>query len=109
LRGLLKINRDSHLAGIFNKLEATPLLKNVAKEFGFGAIEIIPKNPSSKGIILGVAKIITEEGISIRQITTDDPMFTNAEMSLVTDKPIPRDLIDKMLRLPEIEKVVVIN
>jgi predicted regulator of amino acid metabolism with ACT domain len=103
------INTDSRLAEIFNKLEATPLLKDVAKQFGFGAIGIIPKDPSSKGIILGVVKIIAESGISIRQITTDDPMFTNAEMSVVTDKPIPRELIDKMLRLPEIEKVVVIN
>ena len=56
-----------------------------------------------------MVKIIAESGISIRQITADDPMFTNAEMSVVTDKPIPRELIDKMLRLAEIEKVVVIN
>lgn len=103
------IIRDRRLSAIYEKIKATPQLRDVAREFGFGAIEIIPKDPSSKGIILGVVKIITGAGISIRQIITDDPMFSNAEMTVVTEKPIPRELIDEMLKLPEIEKVTVLN
>ena len=103
------IAKDQQLSEVYRKIKAAPLLKDVARDFGFGAIEIIPKDPASKGIILGVVKAITEAGISIRQMTTDDPMFANAQMTVVTDKPIPRELIDQMLKLPEVDKVIVIN
>ena len=94
---------------IFLNLKSTLLLRDVAPELGFGAIEIIPEDAASKGIITGVSKIISDAGISIRQITTDDPMFKNAEMSVVTEKPLPRELIDKILKLPEVKKVIVLS
>lgn len=103
------IAKDPDLMKIFTKLGSTLLLRDVAPELGFGAIEVLPKDPSSRGIILGVVKIITDSGISIRQITTDDPMFSNAEMTVVTEKPIPKELIDRLLKLPEVEKVIVIR
>ena len=94
---------------IFLNLNSTLLLRDVAPELGFGAIEIIPEDAASKGIIASVSRIIADAGISIRQITTDDPMFKNAEMSVVTEKPLPRELIDEILKLPEVKKVIVIS
>lgn len=84
-------------------------MKDVAPVLGFGAIEIVPKNASTKGIVASVAKVISEEGISIRQMITDDPMFSDAEMTVVTEKPIPRALIDKLLAIRGVKKVVVDN
>jgi predicted regulator of amino acid metabolism with ACT domain len=103
------IIKDPVLRDIFGKLSATLLLKDVAREMGFGAIEFIPKDASSKGIISSVAKVIAESGISIRQITTDDPMFDNPAMTIVTEKPLPGDVIDRILGLPEVKKVVVLS
>jgi len=103
------IAQDPKIQKIFSKINSILLLRDVAPELGFGAIEIIPKDPASKGIILGVVRLITESGISIRQITTDDPMFSNAEMCIVTEEQIPRELIDKMLKIPEVKKVIVIS
>jgi len=103
------ITADKSLKDLYSKLGSTVLLKDVAPALGFGAIEIIPKNASTKGIIANVAKVITDEGISIRQLTTEDPMFSDAEMTVVTEKPIPRNMIDKLLAIKGVKKVVVVN
>lgn len=100
---------DRRLNELYSKLGSTVLLKDVAPALGFGAIEIIPKNASTKGIVASVAKVISDEGISIRQVTTEDPMFSDAEMTVVTEKPIPRELIDKLLKVNGVRKVVVVN
>jgi predicted regulator of amino acid metabolism with ACT domain len=99
---------NQRLMGIFGKLTSTLVLKDVAPELGFGAIEINVKDPSSKGIIAGVANIIADANISIRLITTRDPMLSNV-MTVVTEKPIPRELIDRILALPGVEKVIIIS
>ena len=103
------IEKDKRLKDLYGKLSSTVLLKDVAPVLGFGAIEIVPKNASTKGIVASVAKVISEEGISIRQMITDDPMFSDAEMTVVTEKPIPRALIDKLLAIRGVKKVVVDN
>ncbi|MFZ2455485.1 MAG: hypothetical protein WAX07_03310 [Candidatus Altiarchaeia archaeon] len=102
------IAKNPRLMRIFGKLNSTLVLKDVASELGFGAIELTVKDPSSKGIIAGVAKIIADADVSVRQITTSDPMFSNV-MTVVTEKPIPRELIDRILALPGVEKVIIIN
>jgi len=99
---------NPRLMRIFGKLNSTLVLKDVAPEMGYGAIELTVKDPTSKGIIAGVAKIIADADISIRQISTSDPMFANV-MTVVTEKPIPRELIDRILALPGAEKVSIIN
>ena len=101
------IAKNPRLIKIFGKLNSTLVLKDVASELGYGAIELTVKDPSSKGIIAGVAKIIADANVSIRQITTSDPMFSNV-MTVVTEKPIPRELIDRILALPGAEKVIII-
>ena len=100
---------DRRLRELYGKLGSTVLLKDVAPHLGFGAIEIVPKNASNRGIVASVAKVISDEGISIRQMITDDPMFSDAEMTVVTEKPIPRALIDRLLRISGVKKVVVVN
>jgi len=103
------IESDRKLKELYGKLGSTVLLKEVASDLGFGAIEIIPKDASTKGIVSSVAKVISDEGISIRQLTTEDPMFSDAEMTVVTEKPIPRSLIDRLLKVKGVKKVVVVN
>ncbi|MEA3255423.1 MAG: amino acid-binding protein [Candidatus Altiarchaeota archaeon] len=103
------ILKEPDLKKIFGKLNCTLLLGEVAPELGFGAIEIIPTDAASKGIIADVTRIIADANISVRQIITDDPMFENAEMTVVTEKPIPRELIDRILELSGVKKVIVLS
>lgn len=113
-RRLIKVTvnsilKDEKLKKIFTKLSSTPLLRDVAPELGFGAIEIIPTNASGKGIVADVTGIITDADIAIRQVIAEDPMFENAELTIVTERPIPRTLIDKILDVEGVKKVVVLS
>jgi hypothetical protein len=100
---------EPKLAKIYGKLDYTLLLRDVAPDLGFGAIEIIPTDAAEKGILAGVTKTIVDAGISIRQIISDDPMFPGAETTVITEKPLPRTLIDKMLKIRGVKKVIVIS
>ncbi len=100
---------EPKLRAVYGRLDSALLLRDVAPDLGFGAIEIIPTDASSKGIIAGVAKIIADSGISIRQIIAEDPMFENAETTVITEKPIPKQLIDDMLKIPGVRKVIVLS
>ncbi|MFH1404350.1 MAG: amino acid-binding protein [Candidatus Altiarchaeota archaeon] len=100
---------DERMMKIFSRLNVTPYLRDLAPVLGYGVIEIIPSNAGKEGIIAGVTGLISEEGIGIRQVIADDPMFDNPELTVITEKPIPRDLIDRMLNVEGVEKVVVLN
>lgn len=103
------IRKDKRLKKIYAKLDSVLLLRDVAPELGFGAIEIIPTDAAKKGIVSGVAKVIVDSGISIRQIISEDPMFPGAETTVITEKPLPKHLIDRMLKIPGVKKIMVLS
>jgi len=103
------IAADKNLFSIYSKLSVTPSLRDVAPLMGYGAVEIIPTNAAAKGIVAGVTKVISDYGIGIRQVVADDPIFENPELTIVTEKPIPRELIDQLLKTPGVRKVVVLS
>jgi len=97
------------LSEIFSKLSVTPSLRELAPVLGYGAIEIIPTDAAGQGIVAGVTSAISSAGIGIRQVIADDPMFDNPELTIITETPIPRSLIDKILKTKGVHKVVVLN
>ncbi|VVB52542.1 Uncharacterised protein [uncultured archaeon] len=96
------------LVDIFTRISTTPLLRDAAGALGYGALEIVPKDASASGIIAGVTRIVADAGISVRQVIADDPMFTDARLLIVTSKPVPRDLIDVVLKVEGVKEVVVL-
>jgi len=100
---------DADLRNIYASLSVTPSLRELAPVLGFGAIEIIPSDAAGKGIVASVTGVISDSGMGIRQVIADDPMFVNAELTIVTEKPIPRSLIDRILEIEGVHKVVVLN
>lgn len=97
------------LREIYSKLDSALMLRDVAPLLGFGAIEIIPTHAARSGIVAGVTRIIDNAGISIRQIISEDPMFPGAETVVITEKPVPRKLIDRMLLISGVKKIIVIS
>ncbi|MBD3387679.1 MAG: amino acid-binding protein [Candidatus Altiarchaeales archaeon] len=97
------------LRRIFENLAITPSLRELAPILGYGAIEIIPDDAAGKGIVAGVTNTLSNANIGIRQVIADDPMFDNPEMTVITENPIPRNMIDKLLRVRGVHKVVVLN
>jgi hypothetical protein len=103
------ILENPRLKKIFLNLSSIPVLKEVASETGGGAIEIIPKDAESRGIVDSVTKIKTDAGIPIRQLTTDDFLLDDPKMTVVTQKPIPKQLIDEILKTGLVKQVVVLK
>ncbi|MCX6695952.1 MAG: amino acid-binding protein, partial [Candidatus Altiarchaeota archaeon] len=100
---------DEKLSSVYGKLSMTPSLREIAPLMGYGAVEIVPTDAAGKGIVAGVTGLISDYGIGIRQVVADDPTFENPELTVVTERPIPRELIDKLLKVEGVKKVVVLS
>lgn len=94
------IARHADLAAIFAKLWPVAHLREVAPLMHWGAIEIVPTDAATPGILAGVSSLIAREAISIRQVIVDDPDVVDEPRGfIITDAPVPSHL------LPEIRKV----
>ncbi|HHQ45265.1 MAG TPA: amino acid-binding protein [Candidatus Altiarchaeales archaeon] len=100
---------DERLSKIFKSLDSTVYLRDTAPLLGFGVFEVVPSDAAAKGIVAGVTKVLIEEGLGIRQLVADDPMFDNPELTVVTDKPIDKKLLDRLLRVEGVKEIVVLN
>jgi len=101
-----KINKNSELKKFFSSIEPTPNLKNIGPLFGWGILEILPINSHLPGIFAGVAKIIADEGISIRQAIGEDYELTEEpKFIVVTEAPIPSKLLSKIKQVPGVKAI----
>ena len=102
------ILKTEDLRGIFMNLKpAGPLLRNVAQYLGYGVIEIKAK-PEAPGIIAEATALIAKEGISIRQILAEDAeIYPDPKLILITNRPIPGELLPKLLKIPTVAQVTI--
>lgn len=102
------ILKTEDLRGIFMNLKpAGPLLRDVAQYLGYGVIEIKAK-PEAPGIIAEVTVLIAKEGISIRQILAEDAeIYPDPKLILITDRPIPGELLPKLLKISTVKQVTI--
>ncbi len=102
------ILKTEDLRGIFMNLKpAGPLLRDVAQYLGYGVVEIKAK-PEAPGIIAEVTVLIAKEGISIRQILAEDAeIYPDPKLILITDRPIPGELLPKLLKIPTVAQVTI--
>jgi predicted regulator of amino acid metabolism with ACT domain len=102
------ILKTKELRGLFMKLKpAGPLLRDVAQFLGYGVIEIRAK-PDAVGIIAEATTLIAKKDISIRQILAEDPeIYPDPKLILITEKPVPGELLPQFLKIPAVEKVTI--
>ncbi|MCJ7631601.1 amino acid-binding protein [Candidatus Bathyarchaeota archaeon] len=102
------ILKADDLRGIFMNLRpAGPLLRDVAQYLGYGVLEIKAKS-EAPGIIAEATVLIAKEGISIRQILAEDAdIYPDPKLILITDRPIPGELLPKLLKIPTVEQVTI--
>jgi predicted regulator of amino acid metabolism with ACT domain len=97
---------DELLSTIFRNVHSIPFLKDVAPSLGLGVIIIIPEDAAHVGILAEVAGLIAKNNVSIRQAVSDDPYLTdNPRLTIITDRKVPGDLVDKILSLPSVKGV----
>jgi predicted regulator of amino acid metabolism with ACT domain len=97
---------DELLSTIFKNVHSIPFLRDVAPSLGLGVIIIIPEDAAHVGILAEVAGLIAKNNVSIRQAVSDDPYLTdNPRLTIITDRKVPGDLVDKILSLPSVKGV----
>ena len=97
---------DELLSTIFRNVHSIPFLRDVAPSLGLGVIIIIPEDAAHVGILAEVAGLIAKNNVSIRQAVSDDPYLTdNPRLTIITDRKVPGDLVDKILSLPSVRGV----
>lgn len=103
------ILRNPILKETYGKLKpAGPMIKDVAKLFGFGVVEIHVEDPGAIGIVARVTAIIAEHSISIRQIFAEDPdLYPEPKLTIITERELPGDVITKLLKVPGVVKITV--
>lgn len=103
------IMQEANLRKIFIDLKpAGPLLRDVAKHLGYGVIEI-RASPEALGIIAETTALIYKEGISIRQILAEDPeIYPDPKLIVITERPIPGELLIQFLKIPTVKQVTII-
>lgn len=104
------ILEDELLASIFTKITpAGTLLKNISSSLGFGVVEI-EAGGDNQGILANATALISKENISIRQAYATDPDMTETPvLTIITDTPLPGELIGTFLNIEGISKVSIIN
>ena len=97
---------DEQLSKIFRNITpAGPLVKNVAKDLGFGIVEI-EAEAQNHGIIARATELISNKGISIRQVHAGDPeLEENPRLTIITEKPIEGNLINEFLKIEGVKRV----
>ena len=96
------------LSKIFwNITPAGPLVKNAAKDLGFGIVEI-EADAGNPGIIASATDLIARNRISIRQVHAGDPEFEEKpRLTIITEKPVGGNLINEFLKIEGVRRVSV--
>lgn len=91
----------SELKRIYRNLRQVCSLQEVAREFNLSVIVFVPENAAQTGIIADVTRIVSENGLSIRQALAEDPSTSeHPKLTLILEGEIHSDLIGKIRRLP---------
>ncbi len=102
------IREQPELSKIFEKLQPTCHLREVAPVMNWGVVEIIPTDPSTPGILAEVATLIASENISIRQAISDDFELTDEpRLYVITEGTIPPSLIPRIRHAKGVKAVLI--
>lgn len=102
------IRDHAHLEEIFAAFRPTAHLKDVAPVMDWSSLEIVVDDASRPGILAAVSRIISEEGISIRQAIADDPdLVEDARLFVVTESPVPMELIPEMKDVEGVRSIII--
>ncbi|MFC7212072.1 amino acid-binding protein [Natronoarchaeum sp. GCM10025321] len=92
---------DEELRRIFQNISQVPSLMDLAPVLDLTVLSIQVTDAEQEGIVATVTTLLAEEGVSIRQTISEDPEFTDEpRLYIVTDQPLPGDLINELTDLP---------
>jgi uncharacterized protein len=99
---------NDELKRIYKNLRQVCSLQEVAREFNLSVIVFVPENAAQTGIIAEVTKIVSENGLSIRQALAEDPSISaHPKLTLILEGDIPSELISKIRKLSGTRSITV--
>jgi uncharacterized protein len=102
------IGSSPELSKVFAALRPTLLLRDVAPVMGWSAIEIIPNNATATGIVADVTTVISNAGISIRQVLVGDPdLSVEPKLYVITQSPVPPELIPSLKACRGVKTIII--
>jgi len=100
------IRSDPELRRIFANISAIPSLRDLAPVLDLTVMTVEVDAADASGIVATVTGLIADHGISIRQIISEDPEFTDEpQLHVITDEEFPGDLLLAIRELPFVRRV----
>ena len=101
------IEKNEELKVIFTHIRSAGLsLREIARHFDYGVMEITPEDPRKAGILADASSLLAKHGISIRHALVDDPeLHPKAKLTLIAERKIPGNLIPKFLKIKGVAQV----
>ena len=100
------IQSDPDLQRIFANISAIPSLRDLAPVLDLTVMTVEVDAADASGIVAEVTGLIADHEISIRQIISEDPEFTDEpQLHVITDEEVPGDLLLAIRELPFVRRV----
>jgi predicted regulator of amino acid metabolism with ACT domain len=97
---------DEELRRIFQNISAIPSLMDLAPVLDLTVLTIEVVAADEGGIVAEITSLLADEGITIRQIISDDPEFSDdPKLYIITDDPVPGEVLVAIRDLPFVRKV----
>ncbi len=97
---------DDQLRPIFQNISAVPSLMDLAPVLDLAVCTVTVRDAEESGIVARVTTAIAGHDVSIRQVMTEDPEFTDEpKLYVITDDPITGGLINDIRALPFVERI----
>jgi predicted regulator of amino acid metabolism with ACT domain len=100
------ILEDEELRRIFQNISAIPSLMDLAPVLDLTVLTIEVVAADERGIVAKVTGLLADRDVGIRQVISDDPEFSDdPKLYIITDDPVPGDLLVAIRDLPFVRKV----
>jgi predicted regulator of amino acid metabolism with ACT domain len=100
------IQADPELQRIFANIGAIPSLRDLAPVLDLTVLTVEVADADESGIVAEITARIAEAGISIRQVISEDPEFTDEpKLYIITDESIPGEVLVAIREFPFVRRV----
>ncbi|QAU13170.1 ACT domain-containing protein [Halorubrum sp. BOL3-1] len=97
---------DPELKRIFTNISSIPSLMDLAPVLDLTVLTIEVAAADEAGIVAEVTSILADRGVSIRQVLSEDPEFTDdPKLYVITDAELPGDLLVEVRDLDYVHRV----
>ncbi len=97
---------DDELRPIFQNISAIPSLMDLAPVLDLTVLTVAVRDAEESGIVASVTGEIATHDITIRQVISEDPEFTDEpRLYVIIDEELPGDLINDIRELAFVRRI----